>query len=317
MRVAAALLVLLAPSMARAEEDFGPYKWSLSPMLGTHRPAIKDLNQRAFRAPFLAEGDVCVAGCEGNSPTNEKHRMQYDNDLDAIGTAANAGLEFQWVQSAKHSFIMGVSTWEGGSSNAMATQLPVQNAVRDVDYIRRADLSYNEFYFGWRYTLWAKPGSYRWYSRMSLNEIFDIDYREEHVFNIKGGELDGVKRIIIANAQTTGVLMLQLGLGGEYFIKRNMSVGFEGGYLFSQRAFTFNSVQPQTNFGTGDNVQTVPPTRPANQGAPLGHLNPDVTADQYFDTPRDDFSNDRDVWISDIRLRLDGWKAAFRFTVYY
>lgn len=306
-------LWLLGMSPSLAQEGFGPYRWSLSPVFGTHAPEIEDVNNGTLKAPFLAEGDIC-SNCGLPNETTDTVYYTYRNSPDEIGSSANVGLEFQWVQSANHSFLMGVSTWEGSTESSIATQMPIQSLVRDVEYIRRLNLSYNEFYFGWRYTLLAKPGRYRWYSRLSLNEIFDVDLREEHVFNINGSDLDGVKRVLIGKAQTTGVLTFQLGLGGEYFIKKNLSVGFEAGYLFSERSFKFNSVQPETNFGVGDAVSTVPPAHPAQQGAPLGYMDPSVTAEQYF-APTERPA--RDPWVRDMELRFDGWKAAFRFTVYY
>lgn len=309
---------LLGAAPAWAQEGFGPYRWSLSPVIGLHAPEIDAINNGSSKAPFLMEATLC-SNCGLPNESEDVRRFTYDNELDAIGYSANVGLEFQWVQNERHSFIMGVSTWEGNADNSMRTQIPLQpltSPLHDAEYIRRLSLSYNEFYFGWRYTLLAKPGRYRWYSRLSLNEMFDVDLREEHVFNIIGGNLDGVKRILVANAQTTGVLTFQLGLGGEYFIKKNISVGFEGGYLFSERPFKFNSVRPDTNFGGGDANTPIAPLRPSDPGQPLGYMDPSVTADSYFDTKWNDVE-ESDPWIRDMELRFDGWKFAFRFTVYY
>lgn len=306
---------LLGAATAYAQESFGPYRWSLSPVVGLHAPEIEAVNEGSLKAPFLMEATLCN-NCGLPNEFEETKRYTYSNSLDSLGFAANVGLEFQWVQSEKHSFLMGVSTWEGNSQNSMFTEIPLQSALRNAEYIRRFSLSYNEFYFGWRYTLLARPGRFRLYSRLSLNEIFDVDLREEHVFNVIGSDLDGVKRILIANAQTTGVLTFQLGLGGEYFVKKNISFGLEGGFLFSERRFQFNSVRPDTNFAGGDGVQTVAPTRPAQVGAPLGYMDPAVTAEDYFGTQWNP-ATERDPWIRDMGLRFDGWKLAFRFTVYY
>jgi len=88
-------------------------------------------------------------------------------------------------------------TWEGDTRGNTKGQLPVQGSLHDVEYERRAKMSYNEFYLGWRYNFRFKENKkYRLYSRITLNELFDIDYKEEHVFSIVGGPLDDVKRII-------------------------------------------------------------------------------------------------------------------------
>lgn len=303
-------IALLAPVAAA---QTGSFKWSLSPILAMHAPQLGDINDKALRAPMIGTGKVCPEPCGGES-SEVTHSVHLVNSPGSIGGNANVGLEFQWVQSEKNTFLMGYSTWEGTSSNHIETQLPVQKELRDVDYLRRDSISYNEFYFGWKHSLFVKPTKYRLYSRLSLNEIFDVDFRDEHVFTIRGGELDAVKRIFIGKGQTTGVLMGQVGLGGEYFLKKNMSVGAEAGYKFSERPFTFRNTSRDSNIGGGDNVDLVPPVRPGAERAPLGYIPPDLDPSTDWTLAA---NNPTRVPVTDMQVRFDGWALALRFTIYY
>lgn len=317
MRSRARLIIWIAFASATASPiacaQSGSYKWSLSPVLGLHAPSLGDLNDSAINAPMIGTGTTCPAGnpeCGETEQVNQSIHLV--NSPEAIGANANAGIEFQWIQSEKHVFLMGYSTWEGATSSTIMTRMPIQKQTWDVEYIRRDSVSYNEFYFGWKYSLFLQPTKYRVYSRISLNEVFDIDVSDEHVFTVQGGELDGVKRIFKGKGQTTGILMMQLGLGGEYFLKKNISVGAEAGYKYSERPFTFKDTSFDSNIAAGDNVSLVPPVRPAFQGAPLGYLPADL--DPNTDWTKSDASR---VPVSGMHVSFDGWALAFRVTIYY
>jgi hypothetical protein len=289
------------------------FDWSITPMLGTHNPALDVLNEQGFKAPVVGVGTVGRATEEGTEGAGVQQSFRYDAPLPDLGLSTNAGLEFEWIQNSKHSFLMGISTWEGTANNSLNNvSLPLQGDARNADYDRRASLSYNEFYFGWKYRFFSNENKYRLYSRLSLNEVFDIDFREEHVFSIKGGELDDVKRIIVGNGQTTGVLMVQLGMGGEYFIKNNLSIGVEGSYYLAERPFQLKAAAADTDVQFGDDITILVPIRPSGDETVLGYHPVDTPApvinqDGSFATPP----------IQKMDLRLDGWKLFFRITLYY
>lgn len=206
---------IVFPAMAIAQDEDEALTWSVSPLVGAHSPVLELINERATKSPLLGTGEIRAEPDDENAGFNETIAFGFENPLDEIGTNTNVGVEFQWRQSDKHTFLFGASTWEGVSQGITAGQMPIQGSMRNVDYERRMKVSYNEYYLGWQYTFARKPDSYRFYSRISMNEVFDLDYREEHVFSIKGGELDTVKRIINVTGQTTGVLGFQFGAGGN------------------------------------------------------------------------------------------------------
>lgn len=291
-------------------------RWGLSPVVGVHQPQLKQLNEEAFKAPLIGTGRI--RGEPDTPQAGDVFRVPlgYNNDLDPIGMNSNIGLEFQWIQSPRHLFLMGVSSWEGYSSADTTGQLPIQGSIHEVTYDRRAKMSYNEFYFGWKYIALNRPQRYRLYTRLSLNEMFDIDYKEEHVFSIiePGTDFDGVKRINTVEAQTTGIAAMQLGVGGEYFLKKNLSVGFEAGYLYSYQSFELLNARSKGDGQLGDEIDLILPVGRRRVDEPLGYLPPDTDASTDWTRinsayPFPSYTN--------MKLRFDGWKAAFRITLYY
>lgn len=295
------------------------YDWSVTPTVGIHAPELEALNERGLKAPLFGTGSITINE-PGTETTNEERSFGFANRLDDINLATNAGLEFQWWQSPKHIFLMGMSTWEGTSRGRVNGVMPIQAELRNVTYERRVKLSYNEFSFGWKYLIKHRPNKYLVYSRVSLNELFDVDMRDELVFTISqpGSDLDQIKRITILKAQTTGLLMFQVGMGAEYFLKKNVSIGMEGGWIFGEKSFEFRNLSEENNRVGNDNYLVQPPMAARTTGAPLGTRSPNI--DPYFDwtTLPNNSQGGRDYPApTDMKLRFDGWKAMFRISLYY
>lgn len=296
------------------------YYWSVTPTIGIHAPELEALNERGLKAPLFGTGSVTVEGQGSGETENQERSFGFSNPLDNIDRATNAGLEFQWWQSPKHIFLMGMSSWEGTSRGRTGGSMPIQNALRDVTYERRVKISYNEFSFGWKYLIKHRPNKYLLYSRISLNELFDVDLRDELVFTINepGSDLDQIKRVTILKAQTTGLLMLQLGMGAEYFLKKNVSIGMEAGWLAGERSFEFRNLTDENNRVGNDNYLVQPPMAARGTGLPLGTRSPNI--DPHFDWTSlpNNAQGGRDFPApQDMRLRFDGWKAMFRISLYY
>lgn len=293
-------------------------------MLGIHAPKLKALNDGEFKSPIVGVGNVRPDLVEGQTPgpdTDSGDAVPVafggPSELPDIGPTSNAGLEFQWIQNEKHSFIFGASSWEGyTSAELVPMRVPLQGRLRNSLFERRATLSYNEFYFGWRYNAFSRPKKFSLYTRVSLNELFDIDYRESLVFSFedqpnRDPQLNfvDIKRIFILDSQATGVMLLQLGIGGEYFLSKSVSLGFESGYSFQPRLFTLRPYFIDSDAQQGDDFTVFYPALPdANND--LRYVRQDVQ-------PSTGWSANNLPPTNEMKLSFQGWKAAFRLTVYF
>jgi len=104
--------------------------------------------------------------------------------------------------------------------------------------------------------------------------------------------------------------MFQFGLGGEYFLNKQMSIGMEAGYVLSPRSFELGSTNADDDFQLGDNFSIFVPVRPSSSSSPLGVIDPSTDASQ-------DWTNVAVPFPQNMKLRFDGWKLALRFTIYY
>lgn len=299
-------------------------RWSVSPILGIHAPKLEALNKGEFHSPILGVGEARPELVEGETPgpdssTGEAVTVAFGgpSNLPEIGPSSNAGLEFQWIQNEKHSFIFGASSWEGYTvADKLPMRVPLQGRLRDAIFDRRATVSYNEFFFGWRYNVFALPKKYTLYTRFSLNELFDIDYRESLVFSFADQRTDDpetnfvdIKRIFILDSQATGVMLLHFGVGGEYFLKKNLSLGFESGYSFQPSLFTLRPYFIDKDDQLGDGMTLFYPSL-ADSNNELRYVREDTQ-------PSVGWSQSNLPPTSEMKLSFQGWKAAFRLNVYF
>lgn len=201
--------------------------------------------------------------------------------------------------SDKYWFLMGGGTWEGSSEGAASGILPIQGVLSRATNVRRGKLSYNEFFMGWRYNAIRRPEKRNLYYRISLHEIFDIDYREDWAFLFQDGPVQSFRKNMVIQSQGTGVLLLQVGVGAEFFLRQWLSVGLESGYAFGIRKFTLRDSSLRTDFLPTDNLFVDVPIRP----------NP---ATQNIEYNAEDGSGYKDM-----KLSFNGWKALFRVNIYY
>lgn len=302
-------------------------RWSVTPILGIHMPQLEALNKGEFRSPIVGVGEARPELIEGQTPgpetdTGEATSVAFGghNDLPEIGAASNAGLEFQWIQSDKHSVIFGASSWEGFTEGGrVPMRVPLQGELRDAVFERRATLSYNEFFFGWRYNAVIHPKKkYKLYTRLTFNELFDIDYRESLIYSFADQpnsdpqrNFVDIKRIFILDSQATGVILLQFGAGGEYFLKKHISIGFESSYVFQPRTFTLRPSFIDSDTQLGDGMVVFYPALPdVNNNNDLRYVREDVV-------PLATYAQNQQPPTNEMKLSFQGWKAAFRLNVYF
>ena len=267
--------------------------------MGIHRPALEDLNDEEFKSPIAGFATVFSDVVENKVVT-----LNFKNPLPELELGVNAGLEFQWPLSNDYIFLFGGGTWEASSRAITKGGFYVQGEAANVISERVAKISYNEFYFGLRKNIAGKSKKYKAYYRLTLNEVFDIDYREDLVFLYTSGKADGVKKTIIMQSQATGLLAIQPGFGVEYRPREWLSFAVDASYLIGFKRATLRDGTSNTNFLQTDNLVLWLPQRLNNSTGEVEYLgqNPEPPeADNY----------------TVARLSFDGWKLLFKINLFF
>jgi hypothetical protein len=271
------------------------HKWGISPYLGLFSPSLKLLNQGEFRSPY--EGTADIVDQFGNN-NNITVPFIFRNPLPELDPGSIGGLEFQWRINDKHSLLIGGANWEATSSATASGIFPVQGAFESVISQRKGDISFTEFYFGWRYNAVHKPKSHDFYFTLSLHDIFDVRYKDEFSLLFLSGPPRSFRRSMVINTNATGLLFLQGGGGGEWFINDWFSLGVEGGYGFGFKPLRLGNGQLTTDFTDNDNLFL---QVPLIQG-PSGNMQYKVESGGQY---------------RDLRLDFEGWKAVIKASIYF
>lgn len=267
-------------------------------MLGVHSPRMTLLNKGEFRAPLPGRGRIIFQ----DSGENTDHDFLVDNDLPSIEYGAEAGIEFRLLLDRKNSLIIGASSWEGVSTSTVQTEIPFQGRLTQAGYERSGSISYFQYYVGLQRILMSKPSKYHFYGKLTLNEVLDIDYKEDMVFGFQGQDTETFKRIIEMESQATGLLMANMGLGGEYFLRSWISLGADVGYTVSADRIRLGNASLKSDIQVEDNLNFRTPIR--------------LDADNKVAYLAEATSFD-DVVYRKLELAFDGWRALFRINLYF
>jgi len=289
------VIAILVPSTVTAE-----IRWSISPTLGVYSPDLGPLNDKVFGARLPLSGDLFF---QDDGANERPVRYDVDNPLPKIRYGAEAGVEFRMEIDQRNHFVIGLSSWEGVSTARVNTTLPFQGALTDTVYTRRASIAYLQYYLGWRRDLIKRHKKFTFYSRILLNEVFDIDFRESFVFEFNNSlsEGDTFKRITRLETQATGSLMLQPAIGGEFFIRDWLSLGIDLGYAFGLNSFELGNANSSNDFQPRDRVSISYPTGGLNDGSgKLGYL-----------------ADEDGAGYRKMEIDLNGWRTLFKINIYY
>ncbi len=227
--------------------------WSASIYLGEHRPALTQIYQNVFIAPLtFSDGEILLDTGETIEATRE-----FRNDLEPLQGGNEFGGEFEWVFSKYFSVFAGLSSWESQEAISTATgKVLVEKREAEAFNVRTVKMSYNQAFLGTRISLLHKPRRYRFYTRLSLNSIFDFDYFEKFSFTFDANdfpkaqgikEVDSFKRVMITQARATAILALQGGLGFDYYFTDQWALSFAGGYVLGSSNFSLSSINVKHN----------------------------------------------------------------------
>ena len=276
--------------------------WIFTPTIGMSGPQLSALNDGLFLTPLVGRAEITTdlpEDVEGASayPTET---FTFHNPLSSVQFWWEAGIEARRNFGRKNDFFIGISTWEVNSSGYSEVKFPLQGAVgNDAEYVRRASFSYTQYFVGLRRYMFDRANRANLYLNFSLHDLFDIDYKDKHVFNFTSGPPAGFRRIMIFQTQATGLLLLQFGAGGEYRLADRFSIGIEGSYALGVKDATLKGVSLKEDFNDGDRLTAFP--NPVQEEPKLGgfisYLNQDGSSRRQAD------------------FRLDGWRVQVKFNI--
>ena len=166
-----------------------PWKdgWVFSPSAGVANPSLRDIYDFAFNAPISGSAQIefdAVDDQAGEFALAPLQSFYFENPLEEGGYRPEAGIEFRRLFGGRHDLILGVGAWEVGARSILPVVFPIQgNSENDAIYERRGTFSYTQFYLGWRFNLGLRPRRFNLFTNFTLHELFDIDYKENHVFS--------------------------------------------------------------------------------------------------------------------------------------
>ena len=269
--------------------------WGLSPYLGLYNPTLKLLNKGEFRSPY--EGAAEIVDQFGNN-NNVSVPFIYRTPLPELSPGAMGGLEFQWRLNERHSLLIGGASWEATSAATGQGIFPVQGAFESVISQRKGDISFTEFYFGWRYDVIRKPKKHDFYFNLSIHDVFNVNYREDFSLLFLSGPPRSFRKSMVIESKATGLLLLQGMGGGEWHINDWLSLGAEAGYDFGLKALRLGDGSLVTDFSSNDNLFLELPMIPTASGGM-----------QYKVESGGSYQ--------ELRLSFDGWRALLKATIYY
>jgi hypothetical protein len=288
----ATILCIAAANSRAAERE---HNWGVSPYLGLFSPSLKLLNRGEFLSPYVGTADLIDQFGNNNNITVP---FIYRNPLPELNPGAIGGLEFKWRINDKNILLLGGGSWEATSAATARGIFPVQGAFESVISQRKGDISFTEFYVGWRYNFIHKPGKHDFYFNLSIHDIFDVSYREDFSVLFLSGPPRSFRKSLVVQSRATGLLLLQGGGGGEWFINDWFSVGVEAGYAFGFRPLRLGNADLVTDFRSTDNLFLELPLIQNSAG-------------------NMQYKEERGEKYRDFRLSFEGWKALFKATIYY
>ena len=211
------------------EDEF----WNMSILVGTHIPRITGLRNGMLQAPMIGEGVLSPENTEEGDDVNVP--FHFRSPLSGKFNAAKSGIRFQWNNDSPVSMTFGFSTWEATAYGNTRVDFPIQGALENALYEREISLSYTEYHLGAIAELYKRDNN-RIYGIFALNEIFDLDYREDLTFSFHEGTDEAFQRILVLEAQTASVFSSTFGIGSEWSYNKVVSFSAELSYLLGVKS---------------------------------------------------------------------------------
>ncbi|MFQ5544148.1 MAG: DUF1302 family protein, partial [Nitrospiria bacterium] len=207
---------------------------SVSLTTGYFRPSLKNLNR------ILADPQrVIIEDPNHLLPSNPDFTSDEKNlRVSGIGGSTSIGFETEWEFSKKHGLVFSVSEWQ----NAAVAQdtIPLLLSPTDpaifVPRFARYNLTINQYFLSWRYSLLNKREKGRFYFDFGLLGGTTSTLRMDALVKVQNNPV-GNPFVSLGSAEARGNSFLtRLGIGGSVFIRPWFSVGLNINYLWGNVA---------------------------------------------------------------------------------
>lgn len=295
-------IVLFCLTIHVALSDEKNEGWIFTPSVGVNRLNLATFFNTVYKAPFVGTVQITT-----DLPENVQGQNQYPvepfffkNDLKRSPVDVEAGLEMRRNFGRSNDFFIGINSWETYSASVpILITFPIQGArFNQANYTRQGKLSYTQFYVGIRNYLTPRSKPLSFYFNLGLHELYDVRYQEKDIFEFISGPPAGFKRIFVFKSSSTGILMMQFGIGAEYRIAEKFSVGIQGAYAFHIQDGFLRGVTVSDDTNNGDRIKSPPRV--------LDVINPSLDAGAL---------DSQGVSHDKVYLRFDGWHALITFNI--
>jgi len=310
----------LPPTAAAAEAEEEPAnRWSVGLTAGSYAPRLSQIND-ALAEPGL----VLLQDPNFLIPRNQDLPVEVrDAAAPELSGNASYGMELQWQMRQRLSVVFMVLNWQGQSQVSDTITMALRSNLPPVDVPRTAryNLNVNQLWLGWRYALFDRPGKGRLFLNFGVAGLAVADLTMDTLLKVNPGP-DEPLDISFASISSTEVhgraYSSRYGIGGEFFMTRQISVGFHANYIFGE----FDTFRVSRYFPSG--FSELPPIPPQTTNSlpdnvlPSNHAQP-VPGEQLqtadITTPRDTVEVVNNP--TNVRLDLRGVEVAFTLRVYY
>lgn len=325
LRALASVLVALlgagafVPAAVGAQDEEPASRWSVGVTAGTYSPRLAQLNE-ALETPGL----VLLQDPNFLIPRNQELPATV-RDAAAPELSANAsyGLEVQWQLRQRLAVVFMLLNWQGQSRVSDTITMALRSNLPPVDVPRTAryNLNLNQFWVGWRYSLFDRPSKGRLFLNIGVAGLAVADLTMDALLKVNPGPDDPLD-LSFASISSTEVhgtaYSSRYGIGGEFFMSRQISVGFHANYIFGE----FSTFRVSRYFPSG--FSELPPIPPQTTNSlpdnvlPSNHALP-VVGERLQTATISQPSESVEVVENPTRVRLDlrGLEVAFMLRVYY
>ncbi|HLG21972.1 MAG TPA: hypothetical protein VI382_04095 [Candidatus Manganitrophaceae bacterium] len=225
----ALFLILLFAGGAKGEEE----SWEVGIVGGLYKPSLKTLN-RVLSEPRLAILQDPNHQLQPNIQFTPEKRNLPVSGYDAQRAF---GLEVRRKIAPRHALLMTLNVWDGETSaEDIAPQITAANIVdfAQVPRSSRYSVFVTQFWVGWRSYFWEPTETSRFHLDVGLIGLAFGQVTIDTLLKVISAQVAQAFPVATSLEAEGWGLTSRWGLGGEYFIKRWLSVSLRGAYIFGK-----------------------------------------------------------------------------------